>query len=88
MSHGGGKSEGKGALLHYLLDNKVSPKVMAKMLSIIILFNYIPDGTIFEEAMEQLSEEFGEYINDHLKRNYLDGKIPRKLSGQAAGEQG
>ena len=43
------------------------------MMSIIILFKYIPNKTIFEEAMKLLYEEFGDPINDHLKWKYLDG---------------
>ena len=71
---GKGKRGGKVSLLHYLLDYKIPPKVMAKMMSIMIFFNYIQSGKIFEKAMKLFYEEFGDPINDHWKRNYLDGK--------------
>ena len=74
MIRGKGKRGGKFLLWCYLLDYKVPPKVLAKMMSILIFFNYIPNGKIFEEALKLFYEEFGDPINDHWKRNYLDGK--------------
>ena len=74
MIRGKGKGGGKFLLWCYLLDYKVPPKVLAKMMSILIFFNYIPNGEIFEEALKLFYEEFGDPINNHLKRNYLDGK--------------
>ena len=74
MTRGKGKRGGKVLLWCYLLDYKVPPKVMAKMMSIIILFNYIPDRINFEEAMKLFYEEFGDRINFRLKSNHLDGK--------------
>ena len=41
-------------------------------MSIIILFNYIPDRINFEEAVTLFYEEFGDHINDPVKSNYMD----------------
>ena len=46
-TRGGGKRGGKGSLPRYLLDQKVPPKVMGKMMGTIILFNYLPGAVIF-----------------------------------------
>ena len=73
MTRGKGKRGRKVLLWCYLLDYKVPPKVMAKMMSIRIFFNYIPNGKIFEEALKLFCEEFGDPSNDNLKSNYLDG---------------
>ena len=74
MTRGKHKRGGKDLSPCHLLDYKVPLKVMAKMMSIIILFNYIPNGKIFEKALKLFYEEFCDPINDHWKRNYLDGK--------------
>ena len=74
MTRGKGKRSGKVLLWCYLLHYKVPPKVMTKMMSILIFFNYIPNGNIFEKTLKLFYEECGDPINDHWKRNYLDGK--------------
>ena len=43
---------GSLALARYLLQIGVPPKLMAKMMSIIILFNYLPSNEVCEEAMK------------------------------------
>ena len=72
MIRGKGKRYGKFLLWCYLLDYKVSPKVLAKMMSILIFFNYIRNGKIFEEALKLFYEEFDDPINDHLKCIFQD----------------
>ena len=85
---GGGKRGGKGSLPRYLLDQKVPPKIVIKMVSIILMFNYIPDKDIFREAMLLFHDEFSDYLNDHVKSNYLKPDEPWKLGGRTAGLQG
>ena len=81
-THGGRNRGGKGLLPQYFLDHKIPPKGTAKMMSIIIiLFNYIPDGIIFEETMKLLYEEFGNHVNEHVKSKYFYGTDPRQLGG-------
>ena len=87
-TRGGGKRGGKGTLPRYLLDQGVPSKVMASMLSLIILFNCIPDAEVSANAMSLFISEYGEHINDHVRQKYLDPKHPRKLGGRAAGPQG
>ena len=87
-TRGGGIRGGKGSLARYLLDQGVPPKVMTKMMVLIIMFNYIPDHVVFKEAMNLFIEDFKEYINEHLKDFYLDPTNPNKLGGRAVGQQG
>ena len=56
MIRGGGVRGGKGSLPRYLLDHGVLPKVMTGMISTIIMFNYIPDDEVFEEAIKLFQE--------------------------------
>jgi hypothetical protein len=86
FTRGGGYRGGRGSLPRYLLKQGVPPKMMTKMMSIIIQFNYIPDDEVFEEAMTLFCEEFGEYTNKHVREYYLDPKKPKKLGGRAAGD--
>ena len=58
------------------------------MLSLIILFNCIPNTEVFANAMSLFISEYGEHINDHIPQKYLKPKHPRKLGGRAAGPQG
>jgi hypothetical protein len=88
FTRGGGYRGGKGSLPRYLLKQGVPPKVMTKMMSLIIMFNYIPDDDVFEEAMKLFCKEFADHINNHVKENYLSPTDPKKLGGRAAGEQG
>ena len=88
MTRGGGIRGGKGSLPRYLLDQGVPPKVMAKMMSIIIMFNYIPDDEVFEEAMKLFHEKYKDHINEHVMSFYLDPTNSMKLGGRACGEQG
>ena len=59
---------------------------MVKIMSIIILFNYILDGNVSKEVMQLLYKEFDEHINVHVKSNYFDRTNRRKLGGRAAGQ--
>ena len=87
-TRGGGIRGGKGSLPRYLLQQGVPPKIMTKMMSLIIMFNYIPNGEVFENAMILFLNEFDEYANKHVREYYLDPKDPKKLGGRAVGEQG
>ena len=72
----------------YLLDHKVPPKVMGRMMGIIMLFNYLPGAVIFCHAMTLFLGEYKDYINKHICTHYLDPLNPHKLGGRAAGPQG
>ena len=85
LTRGGGYRGGKGSLPRYLLEKGVPPKVMTKMMSIIIKFNYLPTAMHHEQAMRLFLGEFAEHINEHVKKEYLDPKNPKKLGGRAAG---
>ena len=85
FTRGGGYRGGKGSLPRYLLEKGVSPKLMTKMMSLIIKFNYLPNAKHHEEAMELFLAEFDEHINEHVRNEYLDPQNPMKLGGRAAG---
>ena len=80
-TRGGGKRGGKGSLPRYLLDNKVPPKIMAKLLAVIFMFNYLPDLVTFQHAMALLLVEYGSYLNEHVRTNYLNVATPHNLGG-------
>ena len=85
FTRGGGKRGGKGSLPRYLLDNGVNPKVMARMMSLVLLMLYLPSKLEYEQAMILFTKEFKEHINDHVAKTYLDPKHPENLGGRAAG---
>ena len=87
-TRGGGKRGGKGSLPRYLLDNKVPQKLMAEMMSKLLMFNFIRGRDVFKHAMMLFIEEYRSNINEHVRANYLDPCDPRKLGGRAAGIQG
>ena len=66
-TRGGGKRGGKGSLPRYHLDQGVPAKVMASMLSLVILFDCVPNAVIFEQAMILLLFEYSEHINKHVR---------------------
>ena len=72
----------------YLLDHNVPPRVMGRMMGIIMLFNYLPGLVIFRHAMTLFVEEYHDYMNEHICTKYLDPLNPHKLGGRAAGPQG
>jgi len=61
-------------------------KVMLKIMSKVILFNYLPDRETFKHAMTLLIGEYKQYLNEHVLKNYLDPLDPNKLGGRAANE--
>ena len=85
LTRGGGKRGGKGSLPRYLLDNGVKPKVMARMMSLVLLMLWLPSKLEYEQAMILFVNEFKEHINNHIAKNYLDPKHPENLGGRAAG---
>ena len=85
FTRGGGKRGGKGSLPRYLLDNGVNPKVMARMMSLVLLMLWLPSKLEYEQAMSLFVNEFKEHINDHITKNYLDPKRPENLGGRAVG---
>ena len=85
LTRGGGKRGGKGSLPRYLLDHGVPPKVMSKMISLVLLLHYLPSKVEYEQAMLLFVKEFEVYINEHLRRTYLDPKRPENLGCRAAG---
>ena len=85
LTRGGGKRGGKGSLPRYLLDNGVKPKVMAKMMSMVLLMLWLPSKQEYEQAMTLFVKEFKDHINDHVAKTYLDPKHPENLGGRAAG---
>ena len=85
FTRGGGKRGGKGSLPRYLLDNGVNPKVMARMMSLVLLMLYLPSKLEYEQAMILFTKEFKEHINDHVAKTYLDPTHPENLGGRAAG---
>ena len=87
-SRGGGKRGGKGSLPRYLLDHGVTPKMMVKMMSKLLLFNYICEREVYRHAMLLFLDEYKDHVNSHVRSNYLDPDDPRKLGGRSAGVQG
>ena len=85
---GGGKRGGKGSLPRYLLDHKVPLATMTRMMSKLILFNYLPGVEEFRQAMILFLLEYDAFINDHIRANYLDPEHPHKLGGRVAGLPG
>ena len=85
LTRGGGKRGGKGSLPRYLLDNGVKPKVMAKMMSLVLLMLWLPSKLEYEQAMTLFVKEFKEHINDHVAKTYLDPEHSENLGGRAAG---
>ena len=85
LTRGGGKRGGKGSLPRYRLDHGVPPKIMTKMISIVLLLHWLPSKIEYEQAMLLFVDEFSQYINEHVKRTYLDPKRPENLGGRAAG---
>lgn len=83
---GGGKRGGQGSLCRYLLDHGCPPDVMAKIMSKIILFNYLPDKETFKVATQLLIEEYAPYLDEHVLKNYLDPNDANKIGGRAANE--
>ena len=61
---------------------------MTRMMAKLILFNYLPCVEEFRHAMILFLLEYDEYINNHIRENYLDPDQPHKLGGRAAGLQG
>ncbi|KAL7526527.1 hypothetical protein ACHAXR_004886, partial [Thalassiosira sp. AJA248-18] len=63
-----------------------------KMLSLVYLFNYLPDRETFRHAMNLFIEEFKELIPQearaHVLENYLDPDKPELIGGRAVGMQG
>ena len=70
------------------MDHKVSAKVTGRLMGTIMLFNYLPGPVIFLHAMTLLLHEYKDYINKHIRNNYLDPVNPHKLGGRTAGPQG
>ena len=87
-TRGGGKRGGKGSLPRYLLDQGVPAKIMAAMISIIILFNSILNPSVFAHAMTLFIAEYDQYINQHVRDAYLEPNDPKRLGGRAAGRKG
>ena len=87
-TRGGGKRGGKDSLPRYLLDHNVPMKVMSRMMGKILLFNYLPDATVFYYAMQLFLDQYKDYVNDHMRTSYLDPACAQKLGGRAAGCQG
>ena len=58
------------------------------MMSIVIMFNYIPDDEVFEEAMNLFRAQYGQYMNSRIMEFYLCPKDSMKLGGRACGEKG
>ena len=85
FTRGGGKRGGKGSLPRYLLDNGVNPKVMARMMSLVLLMLWLPSKLEYEQAMILFTNEFKEHINGHVAKTYLDPTRPENLGGRAAG---
>ena len=88
FTRGGGKRGPKGSLPRYLLDQGVDPRVVIRMMALIILFNYLPNKTIFKHAMTLFLSEFSEHVNNHVCRHYLNPLEPRLLGGRSVGPQG
>ena len=78
----GSKRGGKGLLPRYLLDNKVPPKIMAKLLAVIFMFNYLPALATYQHAMLLLLDEYGTYLNEHVRTHYLNVDTPHNLGGR------
>ena len=72
LTRGGGKRGGKGSLPRYLLENGVKPKVMARMMSLVLLMLWLPSKLEYEQTMTLFVKEFKEHINGHVAKNYLD----------------
>ena len=85
LTRGGGKRGGKGSLPRYVLDNGVKPKIMARMMSLVLLMLWLPSKLEYEQAMILFTKEFKEHINDHVAKTYLDPTHPENLGGRAAG---
>ena len=88
FTRAGGKRGGKGSLPRYLLDQGVNPRVVVKMMSLIILFNYIPNAIVYKHAMTLFLHEFRDHVNEHICRHYLVPTKPHLLGGRAVGPQG
>ena len=88
FTRGGGKRGGKGSLPRYLLDQGVIPRVVVKMMSLILLFNYVPNAIIYKHAMTLFLHEFRDHVNPHICCHYLDPTKPHLLGGRAVGPQG
>ena len=86
-AHGGGHGE-KGSLPRYLLDHGVRPKMMGKMMSKLLLFNYVGEREVYRHVMLLFLDEYKDHVNPHVRSNYLDPDGPRKLGGRSAGVQG
>ena len=85
LTRGDGKRGGKGSLPCYLLNHGVKLKVMAKMMSLVLLMLWLPSNLVYEQAMTLFVKEFKDHINDHVAQTYLDPKHPENLGGRAAG---
>ena len=71
LTRGGGKRDGKGSLPHYLLDNRVKPKVMARVMSLVLLMLWLPSKLEYEQANALFVKEFKEHSNDHVTKPTL-----------------
>ena len=87
LTRGGGKRGGKGSLPRYLLDHGVKPKVMAKMMSLVLMMLWLPSKLEYEQAMSLFVNEFKNDINKHMAKTYLDPKHPENLGGHVAGHK-
>ena len=65
-TRGGVKRGGKGSLPRYLLDNKVPQKLMAEMMSKLLMFNFIRGRDVFKHAMVLFIEEYTPYIIEYI----------------------
>ena len=70
LTQGGGKRGGKGSLPRYLLDNGVKPKVMTRMMSLVLLMLWLPSKFEYEQAMTIFVNEFKDHINKHIAKTY------------------
>ena len=64
---------GSGSLPKYLLEKDVLPKIITKMMSLIIKINDLTTAKHHEEVMVLLLTEFNAYNNDHVKNWQWDG---------------
>ena len=62
---------GKGSLPHYLLGHKVSPKVMRKMMVLLLLCHWLPSKLEYEQAMLLFWDEFSTYIKKNASKELI-----------------
>ena len=89
FSRGGGYRGGKGSVHKALLDNNVPKDIVGKMVGLMIMMTFIPPHDIesYKSAIKLLIDEFGDYLSQNFRDQYLTGN-PTDLGGLCAGRPG